>query len=676
MTGIADLYERLREPTSGVAPSRARFRRFYDTWLTECRLTDGPENFVHAVVMGADACAASDPAPQPAESGDAMRLTLAALGDPLEVVACFNGALAAGLITGSGGAKATEEARAGIEKAMSDLLDTPVDVARAVLHRASRHALTSDTEVWTDPGHLLPAILKARRRLCRIISIDDAGDPVSGTGFLIGPGTVLTNWHVVSHMTHPLPENRRRWLQAQFDFSETTGLEDAESSLFQVTANWLVAKGEEGVLEPPGAADYWWDSRGKRSDWLDSVKDKLDFAVIRLDGLPGLQRGWYTLPEKRDLPGAVWAVHHPSENGQTLTRGTELLGAGEQKPHRFFHDASTVQGSSGGLLLDELGEVAGLHYMGLTAKNKPSARGERNKAVNVAITLTAIQNRLEASGKLPEIATADVLRPFRGCLDGRLPVFGRKAFLDDLKTLFDGEKQVMRVEVEESDPPLRRPGKSFSAEILRALFRGPEHHHILFRASDMEVDAYDMAANTLASFAEDLVPTLPARPDTTTPAYVRRLVGALAQAIRERLPNQTVWVVLDDLDRSDLSNASGREFLATIYHQIQQMPNVRVLLIGLPPTVSISGLPTETVIHSVIGGADFADLKPRVVEWMNERGARDSSVPVTDESLHFLAGILTSHAGDDVPLENLARFVADHVSGVADEFFGKAKEDP
>ena len=669
MTQVAALYDRLRAPTGGIAPSRARFRQFYDTWLTERRPEGGPENFIHAVVLGADACAECDPAPRPGDSGEAMRLALAALGDPLEIVACFSAALAAGLVTGAD-AGAAEEARVGIGRAMGAALDAPVDVSRAILHRASRHALTSDNEVWTDPGHLLPAILKARRRLCRIVSIDDAGKPVSGTGFLIGPGTVLTNWHVVSHVPHPLPRKGRLWVQ--FDFSETTGLEDADSSVFDVSENWLIARGEDAPLEPPDAADYWWDDFNLRKDWLDSVADRLDFAVLRLDGVPGLQRGWYTLPKRRALPGAVWAVHHPSENGQTLTRGTEQLQAGARRPHRFFHDASTVQGSSGGLLLDETGEVAGLHYMGLKATRPPANPGERTKAVNVAITLTAIHRQLDRAGKLADIAEAGVLRPFRGCLDGRHPVFGRKGFLDDLKTLFDGEKQIMRIEVDPDATALRRPGKSFSVDILRALFRGPEHHHILFRASDMAVDAYSMAANTLGSFAEDLVPTLPAAPETTTPAYVRQLVGAVAQAIRERLSDQIVWIVLDDLDRSDLSNASGREFLATIYNQIQQMPDVRVVLIGLPRAVSISGLPPETVIHSVIGGEDFADLKGRFVEWLMERGARNTEKPLSDESLQFLGGILASHAGDDVPLETLSRFVSDHVSGVADAYFGGA----
>ena len=672
MTRIAALYDSLRAPTAGVAPSRARFRHFYDTWLSERRPEGGPENFIHAVVTGADACAAADPPPRPADSGDAMRLALAALGDPLEVAACFSAALAAGLVTGADAA-AAEDARRGIETAMSAEMERPIDVSRAILHRAEQQALTADNEIWTDPGHLLPAILKARRRLCKIVARGSVGKPKTGTGFLIGPGAVLTNLHVVDHVEHPLTRPRR--LRVQFDFSETTGLEDAESSEFHAVEDWLIAKGDATLHVAEDAPNYWWDDGDDRDDWLDLVKSSLDFAIIRLDGVPGLQRGWYSLPEKRDMPGVAWALHHPSGTMHTITRGLVPHDNGDSRPHRIFHTASTVQGSSGGLILDEYGEAAGLHYLGLEADRDPAPAnpGETHKALNVAITLTAIHRQLKDSGKLAEIEEAGVLRPFRGCLDGRHPVFGRKAFLDDLKTLFDGEKQVMRIEVDAGAAALRRPGKSFSVEILRALFRGPEHHHILFRASDMEVDAYSMAANTLASFAEDLVPTLPEAPDTTTPAYVRRLVGSVAQAIRDRLPNQTVWIVLDDLDRSDLSNASGREFLATIYHQIQQMPNVRVVLIGLPHDVSISGLPPGTVIHSVIGGADFADLKPRFVEWMMERGARDENV--TDESLQFLAGILASHAGDDVPLETLSRFVSDHVSDVANEYFGGAAED-
>ena len=667
MTGIATLYETLRAPTTGVAPSRARFRQFYDNWLIERRLEGGPENFIHAVVAGADACADSDPAPRPEDSGEAMRLALAALGDPLEIVACFSSALAAGLFKGNADTT-VEKARIGVANVMSGVAGESAQLPTAILQRGERQALTDDREVWTDPGHLLPVLVQVRRRLCRIVYENDVGPPTTGTGFLIGPGAVLTNLHVVEAIPIPLEDPER--LTVQFDFSETMGWGDDRGSEFNVPKDWCIAHGENGRLQPENATNLWWNDFGKRKAWLASVEDKLDFAVIRINGSPGLQRGWYTLPEKRDLPAGVWALHHPSENAHTITRGISPLSIPGRRPHRFFHTASTVKGSSGGLIFDEEGQPVGLHYMALVPdqeENVPDA------TVNVAITLTAIRRRLDETGKLAEIAEAGVLRPFRGCLDGRHPVFGRKAFLDDLKTLFEGEKQVMRIEVETGENALRRPGKSFSVEILRALFRGPEHHHILFRASDMAVDAYSMAANTLASFAEDLVPTLPDAPDTTTPAYVRRLVGAVAQAIRDRLPDQIVWIMLDDLDRSDLSNASGREFLATIYHQLQQMPNVRVVLIGLPREVSISGLPPETVIHSVIGGEDFADLKARFRDWLLERGARDDAM--TESSLDFLAGILASHAGDDVPLETMSRFVSDHVSDVADAFFGKAEKD-
>jgi hypothetical protein len=233
---------------------------------------------------------------------------------------------------------------------------------------------------------------------------------------------------------------------------------------------------------------------------------------------------------------------------------------------------------------------------------------------------------------------------------------------------------MLMVHVESRDPPLIRPGKSFSAEIVQALFRPPEHHHIVFRAGDIKVDAYQVAVDTVKTFAADQIDRLPTKPDTTSPAYVRRLVGAVAQIISERLSNKLVWITLDDLEKHDLSDASGREFLATLYSQIKRMPNLRILLVGLPEGTTIGGMDESDVARSFITARDLDRLDQQLTDWLKMRGGRDANI--TDEAYSFLAAIMTSVAGTQAPLEALASFVAEHVTGAADTLFGKATERP
>ena len=53
-----------------------------------------------------------------------------------------------------------------------------------------------------------------------------------------------------------------------------------------------------------------------------------------------------------------------------------------------------------------------------------------------------------------------------------------------------------------------------------------------------------------------------------------------------------------------ITDASGREFLSTLYDQIGAMSNLRIVLIGLPESIEIGGLDPSNVITSSIGPDD------------------------------------------------------------------------
>lgn len=676
---IAPLYLRLREGLGEVIPARQRFQGFFDAWL-RAELADGRahsvSNFVHGVWLAGQACQALDPVPKPQDTSEAVCLALAALADGVDAYACVVAAIAAGIFDPSADAKSVTTDRQALSKRMLDALER--NQSRAVRQAvSSREALIDDDDFWTDMGHLLPSITLARRRLCRIEASPPDKASQFGTGFLIGPSLVLTNLHVVAGIEEHLPVEKLRKLRLElrFDFSETTGRKKDKASTYFAAEHWCVAKGGLGDDTHEGPKeDYWWNAEAKRMAWDELVQDTLDYAIIRVEGTPGLQRGWYSLTDVPEEPAVgAWALHHPNKLDQTVTRGVVQAKLNKVMNSRMFHGASTAKGSSGGLLLDQDGAPMALHYLGLKAENEDPA--QENHRINVGIPFKVLADALEAQGILDSLEQVTGMRPHRGCLDGRQPLFGRLALLDDLHHFWEGSARILRVSVTKDEIKAKRPGKSYTTEVIKGLFRAPEHHHITFSAAELKVDALRIARDTLRTFADDLATRLETddsfqTPDTSSPAHVRRLVQFFGRAIRDRLPNRHVWVIIDDLDRFDVSDASGREFLATLYDTVADMPWLRIVLIGLPDVVEISGMAKEDSMSSHIDGSELDALGACLTNWLKERGGRDFAL--TDESYRLIQQMLVSYAGKEAPLERLNEFVTEHLTDVVTALFGSA----
>lgn len=656
-----NLFETLYPLTRDLSFARPQLQAHYDAWIGARNLPGGPACFAHAMVS-----VGTQSDLHPARDLDALCLALTGLGEPQVITDFFASAVGAGLFDDGAGKQDLAEYRLELMRKLAELF--PDLEQGGVLQRANTESLVHETAFWTDPGNLLPGIILARRRLCRIETIDLQGRPVTGSGFLIGPSTILTNFHVVRDVW----ENQlgTDYLKIRFDYSATTGLEDDESSIYCPTDNWMIARSDTGPWET--SDDYWWDNFPKRLAWLGTVQDHLDYAAIRIDGAPGLQRGWYALDKlKKAAPDGVWILHHPSTERHTITGGKVVYQDSEKS--RIFHLASTAHGSSGGLVLDQNSAPVGLHYLGAEASNMPVGVGQVHQVINVAISLYQIAEDLKSKALLGELSKVPGIRPSRGCLDGNNPLFGRTDFIKKLQRIWEGERNVLRVSVEAHDPPVERPGKSYSVKIVKHLFKAPEHHHIVFRAGDIKVDAHRVACDALKTFVKKPETLLPAAPDTTTPAYVKKLVSKFVQQLDEKLKGKVVWIMLDDLDKHDLSDASGREFLATLYDQISRAKKLRLILIGLPRDVEISGLKEQDVLYSSISASDLQNPGKVFSAWLKERGARETALD--DTSLAFVESIVRSLAGTKAPLDKMSKFVRSHVTAAADDLFGKLQQE-
>ena len=228
-------------------------------------------------------------------------------------------------------------------------------------------------------------------RVCRL-EIDGAP---KGTGFLVGPDTVLTNHHVVK----PAIENPALLskVRARFDYKQFRDGKILSGTLVDVAE----------ILDSSPCTDG--EAAGKPGP-DDPGGEYLDYAVVRLKGKPGVDpvtvagavapgpaRGWVRVPDGAidrgpfayDFP--VLIAQHPQ--GEPLRLAIEwksvigLNGAANRVKHR----TNTLAGSSGSPCFDRFWNLIALHHYGDPGYvTKPQ--------FNQAVPVAAIRQRLTDRG--------------------------------------------------------------------------------------------------------------------------------------------------------------------------------------------------------------------------------------------------------------------------------------
>ena len=256
-----------------------------------------------------------------------------------------------------------------------------------------RHLGTLDARAWIERA------AAAENRVCLI---SDAGAHV-GTGFLVGPEAVLTNYHVARRFINGADPAR---LEFRFDFMRLPD-DQLGGTLFRAALpNWLIDHSplhpsddplaHPGTpINPPAPADV--------------PLDVLDYALLRVAGRPGesriggeaaaeeprQQRGWLRLsgaPFDFAANRALFVYHHP-EHARVLqlSLDTDSFARANARRSRIFHRSNTRPGSSGSPVFDINWTLVALHQGSITIG------GEK---LNGAIPTAAIHARLAAQGKL------------------------------------------------------------------------------------------------------------------------------------------------------------------------------------------------------------------------------------------------------------------------------------
>jgi Trypsin-like peptidase domain/Effector-associated domain 1 len=196
-------------------------------------------------------------------------------------------------------------------------------------------------------------------QVCRV-EFDGRG---VGTGFLVGPDMLLTNYHVLKDViTGKVAVSS---VTFRFDFKIVTGNVALPGTPFKLVADqWLID--DSPYTDGEG--------RGTPGD-TDAPADQLDYALVRLEGDPGRQslvadgppRGWVTVPTDAfafAVRAPVFIVQHPQARPLKLALDTQGVIGVNAAGTRVRYATNTEAGSSGSPVFNLAWDLVALHHYG------------------------------------------------------------------------------------------------------------------------------------------------------------------------------------------------------------------------------------------------------------------------------------------------------------------------
>jgi hypothetical protein len=232
-----------------------------------------------------------------------------------------------------------------------------------------------DVRVWQD------RLIKIERQVCRI----ELDGNALGTGFLVGPDTVLTNWHVFEIAKSA---GKVGQLGCRFDYVR---LPNGQTDFGQL----VMLDGVGGLDTSPYSAA---EKTGNPDNPLPTV-DELDYALLRLAApvgeqqVEGAPRGWITLP-KTVLPlptdAPILIVQHPEGTPMKLALDTQAVIGLNGNRTRIRYRTNTDPGSSGSPVFTMDWDIVALHHYG-----DPNWQ---NALFNQGVPIELVSQRIANSG--------------------------------------------------------------------------------------------------------------------------------------------------------------------------------------------------------------------------------------------------------------------------------------
>jgi hypothetical protein len=241
-----------------------------------------------------------------------------------------------------------------------------------------------DVDLWVR------SLMEFGARVCRV-EVPRVG--VWGTGFLVGPDLVLTNYHVLEPVLSPRSGAAAtvsvRDVTLRFDFRRLPDGSPSPGTACRLANSgpneWLVVASPPAAGELPGGV-----AAGLPND------DELDVVVVRLAEPPrGASRGWVELPPNPPglAPGDPLVIlQHPESEPLQLAIETNAVVGVNGNSTRVTYQANTLPGSSGSPCFGSSWQLAAVHHRG-DVRIPPE--------VNEGIPAGAVRSLLDRARVLP-----------------------------------------------------------------------------------------------------------------------------------------------------------------------------------------------------------------------------------------------------------------------------------
>jgi Trypsin-like peptidase domain/Effector-associated domain 1 len=253
------------------------------------------------------------------------------------------------------------------------------------LERSVKPYLPSlDVAVWGEQ------LLKVGTRVCRV----EVDNTALGTGFLVGPDTVITNYHVLRNVVEKMTPPGK--VKLRFDYIVLPNNTISDGSLVSLHAtDWLI---DTTPFTKAEAAD--------KPDGQLPTLDELDFALVKLERAFGSAplrlevsnsspRGWISVPMApppmhANMP--VLIMQHPNAGPLKLAVDTAGVIGLNANGTRVRYATNTDPGSSGSPCFDIQWKLIALHHYGDPLHGKVPQ-------YNQGIPIAKIRDRLKRVGK-------------------------------------------------------------------------------------------------------------------------------------------------------------------------------------------------------------------------------------------------------------------------------------
>ncbi len=461
-------------------------------------------------------------------------------------------------------------------------------------------AFVNEYEPFLNSADLQRIYPLITHRICAV----GLGDPfrIVGSGFLIAPDLVMTNFHVLADVlqfegtTNSVQRNGTgKDIYFFFDYLSgpppTRQPDGVSSNHISVKAaeQWLVHARtllpHDGTSACPGVVNTEYDYAVIR------LAERIGERPVRSSG--GQIRGWMSLPDDIDVVTAAQRIlvfQHPGAAPQQFDIGdfVRLDPSGT----RVWYSVSAARGSSGGAAVDKQGNLFALH----NAEVNEDVCRFNGRRVNQGIRIDYIHHDLTAifGFEITNGAASgvDTLWSLKDDPNDLRPVIGRTDFHKYVsQTLAGGEGMPRAISV--MGPP--GSGRHFTIELLQRII-GPQIPIVMFTERELQACS---PQNFVKILVQELglssTPTMPEQQSTEAfPRWLRIdlpqwLLARLAENHQNNLSTYPRWIVINTLtadNRRLLWAEHLRDFLVALLGESDrgqpsiQLTQLRWLFIG------------------------------------------------------------------------------------------------